>query len=410
MPDSPSIPSPVSLKEAATAALQSKSVEESVLHLSRAFALFAEESDKLKNAYAKLQERFQSVNQELSVKVAELEKLTHYLNNILKHVSDAIVFIDLEGHVILFNDAAEKLLKVNKQKVLFQKFQSAFADDFLGFSMKEALKFGICHKLLYCKDMEISTTFVYQGPKIYHGMVVVLRDISERQKLSMQAARNDRMQELGQMAASVAHEIRNPLGGIRGYASLLYRDLQEQKHLQEMAGNILEGAKSLEKVVSAILHFSRPVQIDAATQDIGAFLRQTARFLKVDPAFPNHVKFDLHIPNAPLLVPFDPTALKAALLNLLFNALQAMPDGGLLTLALGQSDSHCQISISDTGVGMEEEMLSQLFSPFFTTKKKGNGLGLIETQKIVQAHFGSIDVRSRLNAGTTFTVHLPLKR
>ncbi len=398
------------LQESAHSALNSQSVEEGVHHLSRAFALFSEEAARLKNAYAKLQERFETVNQELGIKAASLSRLTHYLNNILKNISDAILFIDLEGTVTLFNDAAQKLLKIKAEEVLFKKFWEAFQDEFFGFSMREALKFGIAHRLLYRKEMEISTTFIYEGPKLYHGMILVLRDISEKQKLQLIANRNDRMKELGEMAATVAHEIRNPLGGIRGYASLLYRDLEEQKHLQEMAGYIIEGAKSLEKVVSAVLHYSKPIQIQPQTVDVGAYLKQIGKFIKVDPAFPTQVKLALHIPDAPLLAPIDPEALKSALLNLIFNAFQAMPLGGTLTIALLKRETSCQIAITDTGVGMEEEQLKHLFSPFFTTKQKGNGLGLVETQKIIQAHFGAIDVRSQPGFGTTFTLTLPLKR
>lgn len=398
------------LQEAAKLALKSESVQEGVEHLARAFNLFSEEAARLKNAYSKLQERFQTVNQELGVKAANLTRLTGYLTNILKNISDAILFVDLEGTVTLYNTAAQKILGKDAENVLFKKFWDVFPDGHFGFSMREALKFGISHKLLYRKEMEISTTFVYEGPKIYHGMILVFRDISEKQKLQLIAGRNDRMKELGEMAATVAHEIRNPLGGIRGYAALLFRDLRDQPNLQEMAANILEGTKSLEKIVSTILHYSKQVEIQAQTLDLGAFLKQVGKFVKVDPAFPGNVRMSLHIPDIPALVPFDPVALKSALLNLIFNAIQAMPQGGELTISLLMMASTCQINIADTGVGIEDEQLSMLFSPFYTTKKGGNGLGLVETQKIIQAHLGAIDVRSKVGKGSTFTITLPLKR
>lgn len=398
------------LQLSADSALKSQTVQEGVQHLSRAFALFSEEAARLKIAYSKLQERFETVNQELGLKAANLTRVTGYLNNILKNISDAILFIDLEGTVTMFNDAAQNLLKIKPEQLLFKKFWETFQDETFGFSMREALKFGISHKLLYQKDREISTTFVYEGPKVYHGMILVLRDISEKQKLQLIANRNDRMKELGQMAATVAHEIRNPLGGIRGYASLLYRDLKEEQNLQEMAGYIIEGTKSLEKIVSAILHYSKPIQIQPRTLDLGAFLKQIGKFIKVDPAFPSNVKLGMHIPDSPLLAPFDPEALKSAMLNLIFNAFQAMPHGGELLISLLKMDSLCQISVADTGVGIEADQLNHLFSPFYTTKMGGNGLGLVETQKIIQAHFGEIHVRSQMGKGTTFTITLPLKR
>ena len=398
------------LQESAQLALNSESVQEGVQHLSRAFSLFSEEAARLKTAYAKLQEQFLAVNQELGVKAANSVRLTHYLNNILKNISDGILFIDLQGVVTICNEAAQKILGIKPEEVLFKKFWENFQDESFGFSMREALKFGISHKLLYQKEREISTTFVYEGNKLYHGMILVLRDISEKQKLQLIANRNDRMKELGEIAATIAHEIRNPLGGIRGYASLLYRDLEEDPHLQELAGFVIEGAKSLEKIVNAVLHYSKPVQIQPQTLDLCAYLKQIGKFVKIDPAFPSNVRLELHIPDAPLLAPIDPEALKGALLNLIFNAFQAMPLGGALTISLLKMETSCQIGIADTGIGMEEEQMKSLFLPFFTTKQSGNGLGLVETQKIIQAHFGAIDVRSLPGKGTTFTITLPLKR
>ncbi len=138
------------LQESTQLALNSQNVQEGVQHLSRAFALFSEEAARLKSAYAKLQERFQTVNQELGVKAANLSRLTHYLNNILKNISDAILFVDLEGTVTMFNDAAQKLLKMRGEEVLFKKFWEKFQDESFGFSMREALKFAISAKNKNC--------------------------------------------------------------------------------------------------------------------------------------------------------------------------------------------------------------------------------------------------------------------
>jgi len=332
----------------------------------------------------------------------------------LQNISQGIVFIDLEGIITTLNDSAARLFNVSSQDILYQNFWSRFPDDFFGFSMREALRFGLAQRLIYksieSKELEISTTFIFEGPKTYHGLIILLRDITEIQRLQRTSNRNDRMKELGEMAATVAHEIRNPLGGIRGYATLLYRDLADQKNLQEMAGFVIEGTKSLEALVSTILTYARPVQIQPQSLELGAFLKQLGQFVRVDPSFPAHTKIDIHIPQDAILAPADPEALKSCLLNLIYNAFQAMPQGGLLTIALIQLDSTCQIAVTDTGVGIDPKHLQQLFSPFFTTKQKGTGLGLVEAQKIAQAHGGQIDVRSQLGRGSTFTLTLPLKR
>ena len=405
--------------------MQSQNIEESVHHLSQAFKLFSEESSRLKEDYAKLQQQLQTVNQELAAahrsllqKVSELHCITHYLNNILQNIAQGIIFIDLEGRITTVNDAAARLLNVSAQNILYQSVWSHFPDDFFGFSIRESLRFGLTQKLIYKtmaqgvdnRELEISTSFVFEGPKTYHGLIILLRDITEIQQLQRTAHRNDRMKELGEMAATVAHEIRNPLGGIRGYATLLYRDLAEQKNLQEMAGYVIEGTKSLESLVSMILSYARPVQIQPRSVELGAFLKQLGKFVRVDPAYPSNVKIETHIPIDPILAPIDPEALRSCLLNLIYNAFQAMPKGGLLTLALLKLDNVCQIAVTDTGVGIDPQHLQKLFSPFFTTKQKGTGLGLVEAQKIVQAHGGQLDVRSQLGKGSTFIAILPLKR
>lgn len=410
------------LQQTAALALQSQDAQEGMRHLSHAFSLFSEETERLKTAYAKLQERFQTVNQELAhahdhlvQKVSELNQITQYHDNILRHIAQGILFVDLDGVITTANEAAGHILQVQSADILFQSFWSRFSDDLLGFSLREALRFGISHRLLYktlkdAREVEISTTYLSNGPKTYHGLIILLRDITEMQRLQHIANRNDQMKDLGQMAATVAHEIRNPLGGIRGYATLLVRDLGDQKHLLEMARYIIEGTKSLERLVSTVLQYARPIQIRPQSTELGAFLKQIAKFVRVDPAFPQNVKFEVHIPHEPLLVPIDAEAFKSALLNLIYNAFQAMPNGGQLTIALMKLDHSCQIACSDTGIGIEPKHLEELFSPFFTTKQRGTGLGLVEAQKIVQAHGGTINVRSQPSRGSTFTLTLPLKR
>jgi signal transduction histidine kinase len=382
--------------------------------LSDAHALFSSEVARLKASTLTLQEELRQVNRELAEKGAKLAQVNRYLANVLRAIGQGILLVDLEGTIVLLNPAGASLLQAKEEEASFRRYWELFRDDLFGFSMEEALRYGISHPLLYKtvgqKELEISTSFLGEGPKNHQGLIVLLRDVSELQKWQRIAARNDRMKELGEMAAKVAHEIRNPLGGIRGFAALLFRDLAAHPQMQEMAGSIIEGAKALEKLVSNVLHYARPIQIERKPVELGVFLKQIAQFIKVDPAFPDQVKMELHIPHGAIIAPIDPEAMKSALLNLLFNALQAMPTGGVLRLTLVSMGPACQIGVSDTGMGIDEEAQKQLFSPFFTTKVKGNGLGLVEAQKIVQAHNGTIEVRSQKGQGATFVITLPMGR
>ncbi len=388
--------------------------KEAALHLSRAFSLFASEAKQLRNAYSKLQEKCLGVNEELTKYASELNRLTTYFNAIIKNISQGLLFIQLDGTLQLINEAAQKYLQLKAEDLLGKKIETVFTGDTLGFSIKEALIFGLAPKIVYKtykeRTLEISTQFLYEGPKSQHGLMLLLKDISEIEQLQRTLERNERLGKLGEMVATVAHEIRNPLGGMRGYASLLFRDLQNAPHLQEMAHFVIEGTKNLETLVTSVLQYARPIQMKIQPIELGHFFRQLVKFVKVDPAFPDQVQLQLHIPFTSLIAFIDPEAFKSALLNLIFNAIQAMPSGGLVCISLLQRESSCQIEVTDTGIGMDEEEIKRLFSPFYTTKQKGNGLGLVEVQKIVQAHLGSIDVRSQIGRGSAFTITLPLKR
>ncbi len=413
------------LNDAANLALNSKTTEESMKHLAKAFALFSQETNRLEHAYERLQQRFNQVNNqleksdsELRKKITDLNSVTCYLNNILKNISQGILYIDLDGIVTTYNNAAIEILELEENQVLFKSYWDNFKDDFFGFSMKNALDFGLCQKITYIsncfskekKAIEVCTSFVYDCPKSYQGIILLLNDVTKIQKLKTLANRNDRLKELGQMAASVAHEIKNPLGGIRGYASLLSKDLEGTKHLQDMTSYIIDGTKALERIVNNVLEFARPVVLDPISLDISLVIKELIKSIKIDPSFSTHVKIQLHLPQASFFIPADKELIKSAILNLILNAYQAMDDTGILDISVIKNNNLCLISISDTGEGIEEKDLENIFSPFFTTKQNGNGLGLSQANKIIQAHFGHIEIRSQLNKGTTFTISLPTVR
>jgi signal transduction histidine kinase len=413
------------LNEAANLALNSKSPDESIKHLAKAFALFSQETNRLETAYERLQQRFNQVNNqlekadnELRKKITDLNSVTSYLNNILKNISQGILYIDLDGIVTTYNIAAIEILQLEENQILFKSYWENFKDDFFGFSMKNALEIGINQKITYIttnnskekKEIEVCTSFVHDCPKSYQGIIILLKDITKIQKLKILANRNDRLKELGQMAASVAHEIKNPLGGIRGYASLLYKDLEDTKHLQDMTSYIIEGTKALERTVNNVLEYSRPITIDPIFVDISLAVKELIKSIKIDSSFSDKVKIHLHLPESSFFIPADKELIKSTILNLILNAYQAMNDEGTLDIAVIKNNNLCLISITDTGEGIDEKDLENIFSPFFTTKQNGNGLGLSQANKIVQAHFGHIEVRSLPNKGSTFTIILPIMR
>lgn len=425
------------LQKAANAVTKSASPEEKVKSLTKAFELFSKETARLERAYHELSSQFRQVKDELEEsteqlhsKVVRLDYLTHYLHSILTHINQGILFIDLEGVVTTYNQAAEDILEHDHLDILFNSFWAYFDDSYFGFSIKEALitkkspnaQF-ITVKLPSGKEceLEIQSKFILQeksesvtdsaGNPIesIQGIIILIRDLTEIRRLQIQANRNDRMKELGEMAAMVAHEIRNPLGGIKGFATLLQRDLENSPHLQQMAGYIVEGTDNLNRLVTNVLNYARPVKPNFESVDLIKLLEELLKHLQADSNYKSAIKIQIKSAFKKLEVQADQQLLKSALLNMIVNSIQSIGDEGKITISLEQEGNRCSIIIADTGCGIQPENLEKIFSPFFTTKQQGNGLGLSEAHKVILAHGGVIEVSSTVGEGSVFKIHLPYK-
>jgi signal transduction histidine kinase len=221
-------------------------------------------------------------------------------------------------------------------------------------------------------------------------------------------ARRNRLAELGEMAAGVAHEIRNPLGGIRLYAGLLERDLSQDPERLQLVGRIRTGVEQLDRIVREMLDFTRQMVLERREADPAQMAEEALGFALPDPGAAIRIRREF----APdLRASVDVHHLRRALLNLLINAVEAMPQGGELGLvtapALLEGRPAVEIRIEDTGAGIPREALPKLFDPFFTTKAQGTGLGLAFVQRVVEAHGGSVEALNRPQGGAAFRLRLP---
>ncbi|OHB27996.1 MAG: histidine kinase [Desulfuromonadaceae bacterium GWC2_58_13] len=225
-------------------------------------------------------------------------------------------------------------------------------------------------------------------------------------EIEEQLRRADRLSALGELSAGLAHEIRNPLGSIRGTAEILKDGIDPADKRYEFAQILIKEVDRLNRVVQDFLDFSRPAAARRESFDVLEVLRDVLTLTR-QPTQKNQVRVVFEGEGA-LKVPGDREQLKQAFLNLVLNALQAMPAGGTLTVSAGAEAGEAQIRFADTGQGIPEESLDRIFNPFFTTRSEGTGLGLAITHRIVQGHGGRIEVESRPGEGAIFTLHLPL--
>jgi two-component system, NtrC family, sensor histidine kinase HydH len=221
-----------------------------------------------------------------------------------------------------------------------------------------------------------------------------------------QLRRADRLSALGELSAGMAHEIRNPLGSIKGAAEILKDDYGPDTPKYEFIQILLKETDRLNQIVQEFLGFARPKPPELKQEDVNEII-ESVLTLTAQPARAARVDVEKRLDQSIGKRDLDAGLLKQAFLNLVLNAIQAMPDGGTLTVASARNGNSIAVNISDTGTGISPENRKKLFSPFFTTKQDGTGLGLAITFRIIQNHRGTIDVDSIPGKGTTFTVRIP---
>lgn len=261
------------------------------------------------------------------------------------------------------------------------------------------------------RPVSVSASQIRGDDGVFLGHLFILRDIAEMKKLQAELRKNERLTTLGNLAAGVAHEIRNPLSSIKGLATYIARKAHRDGEVspeEEAAKTMIIEVNRLNGVVSELLEFARPSAITLSRANINEVIERALRLSESD-LRSKKIQVRFH-PNPDFSsVPINSERLTQALLNLFLNAIHAMHIGGELTVRLEQrSDDDYALVISDNGEGMSKETLASLFTPYYTTKPSGTGLGLAIVHQIIEGHGGRIFVSSEQGKGSTFTLVLPL--
>lgn len=375
--------------------------------LVEAFESFTRASGQLESAYRELQKQTESLqleleekNRQLEVNLAEKERVKNYLDHILQSLPCGVVVVGADGCVSLENQKASDLMG-DASQVLgdLVRRDAPFEREM---SMGE--NGGATHLLVRSSPLKRPANGSAES-------VLILTDITQVKKLEEENRRGERLRVMGEMSCQLAHEIRNPLGSIEIYASLLEKEWPEGSESRRWATSILTSTRHLNNTLTNMLNFPKILSprlerlaLRPIVEECIAFVGPLVEQRSVEP----RASFD----EDGARVLGDPELLKQMFLNLIFNAIQAMPRGGRVSLRTslvsGTADgSWLRISVADTGRGIPAENLPRIFDPFFTTNRNGNGLGLSIVHTIVQRHNGTIDVASCEGTGTEFTIHLP---
>lgn len=335
------------------------------------------------------------------------------------------LLVQLEGHgsVVLDEHAREAAEAARRGQPATEHEAVLAAAKLLGPHATSGLVAGIRSGggeiigLLYVQDDRVGDAFSPEEVILLEGLAAHISAVVENTRAYTRMKERDRLAALGQMAAGLAHEIKNPLGSIKGAAQLL-ADGGVDENSQDFVAIIIEEVDRLDRVVGSVLDYARPRQGNPAPVDVNAVVRRTMQILSSSAS--SGVATDLQLDDTVPPVRIDAEQLRQVLMNLVQNALQAMENKGTLTVTTrlrsagvptrgdaGIEEPWVEIVVRDTGKGIPATILNHLFVPFFSTKSQGTGLGLAISQRIVQSAGGTIEVASQEGAGSTFTVGLP---
>lgn len=340
-----------------------------------------------------------------------------HLRSIVESAVDGIIVIDGQGLVELFSVAAERMFGYAASEIVGQSMtalvpgpQQDKHDHYLEASRRTGVPKGLGggrEVMGLRRDGSTFPLFLSIGEMSVGGerkFTVIVRDITARVQLETQLREQESLARLGEMAAVIAHEVRNPLAAVRGAIQVIGSRLPADSKDAPVIADIVSRLDTLNELMKDVLLFARPPRPRLVPVDLGRLLKATAQFLSEDPAL-KAVRVDVTGGASPITG--DAELLKIVFQNLFLNSAHALRGNGMIHAHLASTDEVCRVTIADNGPGIPADILDKIFTPFFTTKARGTGLGLPTAKRLIEAHGGSISIAGLPEGGTMVTVELP---
>ncbi len=356
-------------------------------------------------------------SQNLKTVSKEYEKFKTLTSSVLENMSEAVIVLDKEGRITLFNKTAEILFRVNSESVIGNKISFIYNGllDFVLAKIKN-LKDTTTNfeKQITINEedrfLSFSVSQLIDPDTQQLNFTIVIKDLTETKRLEDEAKRNEKLSAMGELASGVAHEIRNPINAIGMIAQRLNKEflpIENQNEYIDITKLLRAEVNRINKIITQFLSYAKPIDLMLIPTDTKKYFEDIYHLFE-DQAKQKNIKFVLHSNNS-FTIKIDQDLIKQSLMNILQNAFDAVGKDGEVILNYFRLKNDLVIEIKDNGSGISPEQQKKIFDLYFTTKKDGNGLGLSISQKIIIQHNGSIVVYSKLNNGTTFKIILPMQ-
>jgi len=352
----------------------------------------------------------------LRERIRELEEIKKRYSVLVEYAGDGVIVIRKDGKISFVNSKLIEMLGYERNEILGSHFSRFIAPEYIKITDERFHKRLKGEKVPSTYEIELlakngekipvelnATAVIYEGEIVD---LVVLRDIRERKALQEQILKTQRLEAIKQLATMVAHDLRNPLAGIRNAAYYIKRKLGNvDQTIREMLEIIDREVVFANDIVNDLLDFASDRPLELKLESINSLIEETLRLIQI----PENIEVIKEFEEIPKIC-VDANRLKRVFKNLIENSVQAMPKGGKLTIKTRKNEDSVEIIFKDTGVGISKENMKKIFTPFFTTKAKGVGIGLSICKKFVKDHNGEIRVESEEGKGSVFTVILPIKK
>jgi len=369
-----------------------------------------QELEKLKKTFEEFIKTSSELQKSYEVLKEESRILSIYLSNILENLNSSILVLNMKKEVVIFNSRSIEIFPQLKE---FSKKNITLNDLKKNSLINIEKVFENLNQKIECENKFNGNERYFEAQSMNFldsnskkmGYIVIVNEITELKLLQKRAQQEDRLRVMGELAAEVAHEIRNPLGSIELMISLLEEDLKESKKSSDLLLRIRSSVNNMNHIVSNILVYTREIKPDYSEINTDNLIDET-----INMCIENILKKDIEIErNIDCKNGYgDFELLKQSLANILLNATHAVDNKGKIKISVYKSDNSTVFEIRDNGKGIDSKIINQIFNPFFTTKTTGTGLGLAMVKRVVEAHNGLIEVDSNQN-GTLFKIKIPLK-